>query len=177
MRYLIDGYNLIHAYPALKSIASTNIESARDSLVEMAAILLKPDVQVVVVFDGQGTTTDTSPALPGVDGLLTVFTARNLSADTWIERAVYRAKKRHLCTVITADGGIRDLCRGLGARVLTPEWMDSEIGRTRTGPTESRRPGTQGISAQELGDRLNTDAHDRLAALRKKLGNEDSSEK
>lgn len=177
MRYLIDGYNVIHAFPALKSIASTNIEAARDALIEKAAILVKPDVLVVVVFDGQGTTTDTAPALPGVDALVTVYTARNLSADTWIERAVYRTKKRHLCTVITADGGIRDLCRGLGARVLSPEWMDNEISRSRTGNAESRRPGTQGVSARELGDRLNADAHDRLSALRDKLGGEDSAKK
>ena len=175
MRYLIDGYNVIHALPALKTIASTDIESARDALIEQAAILLNPDTQVVIVFDGQGTTTDTAPALPGVDGLLTVYTAQNLSADTWIERAVYRTKKRHLCTVISADGGIRDLCRGMGARVVSPDWMENEIGRSRMGGAESRRPGTQGMSARELGDRLNADAHDRLSALRKKLGDEDGS--
>jgi len=165
LRYLIDAYNVIHACASLKAIAATNFESSRDALTEMAAALLKPDVQVVIVFDGQGATTDTSPALPGVDRMEVVFTAQNLSADTWIERTVHNANKRNLCTVITADGGIRDLCRGLGARVFTPGWFEEETGRARADTAHSRQSGTTGMS-RELGDRLDTESRDRLSKLR-----------
>jgi predicted RNA-binding protein with PIN domain len=174
MRYFIDGYNVIHACAPLIAIASTNIESARDALIEMSATLLKPGIQVLIVFDGQGATTDRSLALPGVDRLEAVYTAQNLSADTWIERAVYNAKKRNLCTVITADGGIRDLCRALGARVLTPEWFEAETGRSRTGGAHHSQSGTTGAS-RELGDRLNSESIDRLHQLRNKLGDADDS--
>lgn len=177
MRYLIDGYNLIHAHATLKAIADTNIESARDALTEMATALLKPGIQVIVVFDGQGMTTDTIPALPGIDHLQHVFTAQNLSADTWIERTVYNAKKRNLCTVITADGGIRDLCRGLGARVFSPEWFQAQTGQARADSAHSRQSATSNVS-RELGDRLNTQSRDRLAQLRDKLRNtKESKEK
>lgn len=174
MRYLIDGYNVIHACAPLVAIASTNIESARDALIEMAAALLKPGIHVVIVFDGQGATTDISPALPGVERLEAVYTATNLSADTWIERAVYNAKKRNTCTVITADGGIRDLCRALGGRVLTPQWFELETGRTHTGGAGPGQSGTTGVS-RELGDRLNTESRDRLNQLRDKLGDADDT--
>ncbi len=173
MRYLIDGYNVIHADPSLKAIVDTNIESARDAVIEMAALLLKPDVQVLVVFDGQGATTDIVPALTGIDNLLAVYTATNLSADTWIERTVYKASKRNLCTIITADGGIRDLCRGLGARVFTPDWLAGEIGKNRG---HGQTSGSGGVS-RELGDRIDAESFERLAEMREKLGEEDQPDK
>jgi len=161
---------VIHACNPLKAIAATNIESSRDKLMEMAAGLLKPDVHVVIVFDGQGMTTDTSPALTGVNHFDTVYTAQNLSADTWIERTVYNAKKKSLYTVITADGGIRDLCRGLGARVFTPEWFENETGQARADGAHNRQSGPSSPS-RELGDRLNSQSRDRLSQLREQLGN------
>ncbi len=173
MRYFIDGYNVIHASGRLKAIADTNIESARDAVIEIAALLLKPGVQVLVVFDGQGATTDIVPALSGIDNLLAVYTAKNLSADTWIERTVYKANRRNLCTIITADGGIRDLCRGLGARVFTPEWLEGETGKNQA---HNRLPGAAPTS-RELGDRIDTESFDRLAELRKKLGDQDESDR
>ena len=99
-----------------------------------------------------------------------VYTAQNLSADTWIERTVYNAKRRPLYTVITADGGIRDLCRGLGARVFTPDWLENETGQARANSAQNQKSGAAGPS-RELGDRLDRDSHDRLTQLRDQLGN------
>lgn len=164
---------MIHALPELAAVADTNIESARDALIEQAARLLEPGIRVSVVFDGQGPMTDIEPALPGVDGLDAVYTAHTLSADSWIERTVYRAKNRDLCTVITADGGIRDLCRGLGARVFTPDWFEGEAGRNRSGAAHGHRPGH---ATGELGEHLDPASQERLSQLRDKLGRQNDSE-
>lgn len=174
MRYLIDGYNVIHALAPLQAIAATNIESARDALVELTAVLVKPGDSVVIVFDGKGPMTNTEPALPGVDGFETVYTSQNVSADSWIERTVHRSKQRHYCTVITADGGIRDLCRGLGARVFSPDWLESHAARSRSGGANRYRP-TNVWS--EPGERFDTDSRDRLNAIRERLEKEGDVEK
>jgi uncharacterized protein len=168
VRYLLDGYNLIHACAPLARIASDDIESARDALAEMAASLLKPGVTVQLVFDGRGVVIDRAPAVPGLDRLEAIYTPEGITADTWIERAVYNAKQRNDCAVVTGDNGIRDLCRGLGARVYSPSWFEEET-------AEARQDSRQRIAriplsdAQELRNRLDTASQERLNALRRKL--------
>ena len=52
---LVDGYNMIGAWPHLSRLQVVNIQEARDRLIaELASYARVRQVQVIVVFDAQG---------------------------------------------------------------------------------------------------------------------------
>lgn len=83
---LVDGYNMIGAWPHLSRLQVVNIQEARDRLIaELASYARVRQVQVIVVFDAQ--------LVPGratrleQSGVQVVFTEENETADSYIERS------------------------------------------------------------------------------------------
>lgn len=109
MRYLIvDGYNIIGAWPELKVMRDDNLEEARDALIsqltEYAAV---SGDEVIVVFDawrvkdGRGSIID-NPYLQ------IIFTQEGVTADMAIERLVHGLPKYHHIYVATSDRLIQE---------------------------------------------------------------------
>lgn len=177
MIYLVDGYNVVHASPALRAIADVNFESARDALAEMAAAVMGPNDTVRIIFDGRGTKLESAPSFPGVHGLETVFAPAGTAADTVIERAVYRAVDRSVYIVVTADGGIRDLCRGLGAMVITPEAFEQKAREAAQAARNHAHNHLPGAPGRGLAQRLDEASQERLSALRDELARDEKDDK
>ena len=102
MRYLIvDGHSMIFAWRDLAAIHRTNMEAARDELINrMARYQDSGDERVVLVFDGRGGKTDSSmhPA-----GIQVVYSKAGQSADSVIERLAANYAGRHDIRVATSD--------------------------------------------------------------------------
>ncbi len=170
LTYYIDGYNLLHSSARLAKLAGADFEAARNGLVdEVARFCIATGEEVRLIFDGRGKRTGHVPATPGVSGLKVTFTPHDRTADAVIERAVYQASHRGRVVVVTGDRGIRDLCVGLGALVMSPEHFFSTahaVYQETSAPTLAQQ------SVQTMGcveDRLDEVARDRLAALRMRL--------
>jgi predicted RNA-binding protein with PIN domain len=118
---LVDGPNILHAWPELRALLRRDRDAARSQLVlRLAAIHDAEGVRVTLVFDGRG------PELiierPSHQETLTVlFTPSKLTADDVIEQLIARAADPSACEVATADQAERRTAEGLGAAVLTPE--------------------------------------------------------
>lgn len=85
---LVDGYNVIFAWPELKALAADNIDAARDSLIEtLSRFRSMVSAEVIAVFDAY--------RVKGRPGEMTdyqdirlVYTAEDQTADQYIERFV-----------------------------------------------------------------------------------------
>ena len=120
-RLVVDGYNILHAWPTLKRLASeASLEAARDKLVERLAVLgMITGETVTVVFDAHHSTA-MSNSEETVDGVRVVFTRRGHSADHAIERIAYQASEEgDVITVATSDRFQSDLVRGMGGAVIS----------------------------------------------------------
>ena len=100
---LVDGYNMIGAWPELAKYQQDNIQLARDLLLEQLSEYGKyRNIQIILVFDAQlvpGATTSFEQYEVQV-----VFTSEQETADAYIERLVktYIHPTRRV-TVATSD--------------------------------------------------------------------------
>jgi len=128
-RLIVDGYNVIHAWPSLKKLLSTaSLEAARDELIQRVSVLgMITGESVTVVFDAHHSTSRANSS-EMVEGVQVTFTRKGHSADHAIERLAYDASKsRDIITVATSDRFQRDLVRGMGGAVISALELERRV--------------------------------------------------
>jgi len=127
-RLIVDGYNVVHAWPGLKRLLGVSLEAARDALVErMSVYSLVTGTQVTVVFDAHRTAARNN-AEEEKDGVKVVFTRKGHSADHAIERIAYQAAEAgDMITVATSDRFQRDLVHGTGGAVISSTELERQV--------------------------------------------------
>jgi predicted RNA-binding protein with PIN domain len=128
-RVIVDGYNVVHAWPQLKRLlGDASLEAARDKLVERLSVFgMVVGADVTVVFDAHHSAARTnSEAL--VEGVHVIFTRKGHSADHVIERIAYDASQTgDVITVATSDRFQRDLVRGMGGAVISALELERRV--------------------------------------------------
>ncbi len=120
---LVDGANILHAWPELRRLLARDRGAARSQLVQaLCAVHDAEGWRVTVVFDGRG------PELqfeqPGVAATFAViYTPSSLTADDVIEQLVAKSAKTLECVVATGDGDERRTVEALGATVCPPDQL------------------------------------------------------
>jgi predicted RNA-binding protein with PIN domain len=126
-RVIVDGYNVVHAWPSLKRLMSeASLEAARDSLVERLSVLgYISGADVTVVFDSHKAAANSQET---VEGVHVMFTRRGHSADHAIERIAYDASQvGDVITVATSDRSQRDMVRGMGGAVISALELERRV--------------------------------------------------
>lgn len=129
MQLIVDGYNVVHAWPSLKRLlTNASLEAAREKLVERLSVLgMISGEDVTVVFDAHHSNA-MSNSEETVDGVRVVFTRKGHSADHSIERLAYKASEAgEIITVATSDRFQRDLVRGMGGAVITALELEKRV--------------------------------------------------
>lgn len=112
---LVDGYNMIGAWPELRKLAEDSLEDARDRLLEMLANYQGfAGKTVIVVFDAH--------QVPGLGsrfrhgGMEVIYTKEKETADEVIERlAGELAGRRSIVQAATSDSTEQHVVFGRGA--------------------------------------------------------------
>ncbi len=127
-RLIVDGYNVIHAWPSLKRLLDVSLEAARDNLVERLSVYgLVTGTDVTVVFDAHHSASRAN-AEELVEGVHVIFTRKGHSADHAIERIAYGAAGGgDAITVATSDRFQRDLVRGTGGAVISALELERRV--------------------------------------------------
>ena len=125
---IVDGYNVIHAWPQLKRLLDVSLEAARDKLVERLSVFgMVVGADVTVVFDAHHSTARTNSE-ELVEGVRVLFTRKGHSADHVIERIAYDASQSgDAITVATSDRFQRDLVRGMGGAVISALELERRV--------------------------------------------------
>jgi predicted RNA-binding protein with PIN domain len=132
---LVDGANILHAWPELRALLRRARTAAQARLVgELAAIHDGEGVRVTVVFDGSGAELElTCPG--GQQTFAVVRTPTGMTADDFIERWVGRAAAAETCWVATGDVGEGRTVAALGAQWISPEDLSAWVRRAGRGVT------------------------------------------
>jgi predicted RNA-binding protein with PIN domain len=128
-RVIVDGYNVIHAWPQLKRLmGDATLEAARDKLVERLSVFgMVGGLDVTVVFDAHHSAARTNSE-ELIEGVRVVFTRKGHSADHVIERIAYDASQSgDAITVATSDRFQRDLVRGMGGAVISALELERRV--------------------------------------------------
>ena len=106
-RLIVDGYNLIFAWPELKEIAGDSLETAREKLADsMINYCSFSGKEAVLVFDAYKVPGNTREKYDS-SGLHIAYTKENESADLYIERLADEIGRNENVRVVTSDSLIR----------------------------------------------------------------------
>jgi len=139
----VDGYNVILGWPPFKELSSTDLEGARDLLIDrLARYGANIQERVILVFDGK----DEYARLPAKSSeqcLDVVFTTEGFSADVYIQRALMRAADNRVQRiVVTGDGALAAASSTLGAIAIGPEMFLRHVDHAAR---ETVRPSTEPV--------------------------------
>jgi hypothetical protein len=151
MRYLIDGYNLLHATGDLvgRTGRPHGLENARLALLGRLIILHGDDVGcVTVVFDARNAPPGSEPQL-NYKGVHVLFALRE-EADDLIETLIRQESSPRQLTIVSDDHRLKDAARrGKCVSIGCLDYLE-QVGRPVKGPPAADgvvKP--QAISAEE----------------------------
>lgn len=128
---LVDGNNIVHAWPDLLALHRRRKESARDELIRrLEAYRDFSGERIVVVFDGRG---DVSREERRESGLQVFFSGSGQTADDLIERLSVRYADRFDLCVATDDRSEQDMVSAAGAEVLSSSGLRDRLEASERG--------------------------------------------
>ena len=167
--YLIDGYNVINAWPELVRLRG-NLDEARDVLVHILTEYgAFENYEMTIVFDAFFTE-DEEHELQITDRMRVIYTGAGETADSCIERLAYTAVRAgREVHVVTSDGAEQSVILGAGAyRITSPELRRSVKKAKKLMKTEYIGAHTQPLGRIEVHERLDRDTLARLEEMRRK---------
>lgn len=116
MEYLlVDGYNMIHAWPELQRLADSDMNAAREKLISMLASHAGyRKLMLVLVFDAY-LVKGNRGSEEEVSGIHVVYTKEAETADAYIERVTGEYRKEGTVRVATNDTLEQLIILGQGA--------------------------------------------------------------
>ena len=116
---LVDGYNIIHSWPALKELASTDLYNARIQLIDyMNNYQGFKNNLLILVFDAYKVK-ENPGKISKINNIYVVYTKESETADTYIERVTHDLSKKYNITVATSDGMEQLIILGNGANRIS----------------------------------------------------------
>jgi predicted RNA-binding protein with PIN domain len=167
-RLIVDGYNIIFAWPELAALKDVKLEDARELLVAILADYAAMTRQrVTVVFDSHRRS-DAEASEQLVSGVQVVYSGRKTTADHVIERLLFETKASDEVTVATSDGLQRDLALGRQIKTVSAATLkaqvDAVLSRRNQQIGDSR---AQSDIARRLEDRIDAQTRERLERMRR----------
>ena len=128
---LVDGYNIIFAWPELQPVARDNLDAARKMLLDILANYRAfRGGEIILVFDAYKVKGNPG-SLEKAEGVYVAYTKEAQTADAYIERATYDLARQHRVRVATSDGPEQLIILGHGALRLSALQLRQEIEQAR----------------------------------------------
>jgi len=122
---IIDGYNLIRQSASLSILDQQDIQSARETLIEILAAYKKMKRHpITVVFDG-ASAPQFSPNRDQQKGIKIVFSRTGESADAVIKTMARREREKAL--VVSSDRDVVDSAASQGAATISSPSFESKL--------------------------------------------------
>ena len=126
---LVDGYNVIYAWPELAEFAEDNMDAARIKLLEALSNYQGiRKCRIIVVFDAYRVAGHKEEIID-YHNIHMVYTREAQTADQYIEKFAHDNRSKYHITVATSDGLQQVIIRGAGSDLLSARELKDEIVR------------------------------------------------
>lgn len=127
---LVDGYNIIYAWPELKSLANHNMDAARTKLQDILCNYQGyKKCNVILVFDGYKVKGNPGSVIQ-YHNIHVIFTKEAETADQYIEKVAQEIGRQYDVKVATSDKLEQVIILGKGATRLSARDLEKEIQET-----------------------------------------------
>jgi predicted RNA-binding protein with PIN domain len=156
---IVDGYNLIHQMVAAEDKADLDLEAARERLIaQLSDYSGYMGYETVVVFDAYSRD-DPESRSERRGNIEVVFTAKDVTADSYIERFVHGMPRLVPVKVVTSDYAVQQVVLALGGeRVSSRELVEAMVASKGLLSRHQARSGQPEISriTEQLDDSVRT---------------------
>lgn len=127
---IVDGYNIIGAWPELQDLKEENLEHARVRLIEMLSVhAALSKRKVILVFDAYQVKHNNG-SRETIQGIEVIYTKENVTADMAIERLTAQIPKHQKVFVATSDRLQQETIWGKGAFRISAKELKRELDLT-----------------------------------------------
>ncbi len=124
---LVDGYNIIFSWKDLNDLAATNLDAARNKLLEsMCNYQAMKKCELIVVFDAYRVQNHATEFLD-YHNIHVVYTKEAETADTYIERFAHEHGRKHYVRVATSDHMEQVIIMGQGCHRVSASEFEQEV--------------------------------------------------
>lgn len=124
---LVDGYNIIYAWPELKEIADENMDGAKIKLLDLLSnYRWIRNCEIIVVFDAYRVEGHREEVMDYYS-IHVVYTREAQTADEYIEKFAYDNKRKYDITVATSDSLQQIIVQGEGCALLSARELKAEV--------------------------------------------------
>jgi ribosomal protection tetracycline resistance protein len=170
---LVDGYNIIFAWPELQVLAEDNMDAARMKLMDVLSNYQGiRQCKIIVVFDAYRVTGHVEEIIH-YHKIDMVFTREAQTADQYIERFAHSNQNKYKIVVATSDGLQQIIIRGAGSDLLSARELKEEIERANTRITQEYHE-KQEKSKNYMMDTLSPDARQQIEDMKQNMSDDKS---
>jgi len=128
---VVDGYNIIYAWPEFEKLTESGLEHARYKLVSILVNYSYLSGQkIFVVFDAHQVK-NSLERTETVDSVEVIYTQQGETADAFIESLVGRLINEGIVYVATSDWAEQGIIFGKGAFRLTPGELRVQVSKVK----------------------------------------------
>ncbi len=155
---IIDGHNVIHRLKRYRGLreddSKTDIEKLIADLVNISG---SGDLDITVVFDGRDTPTETE-----IGGIKVIYSGSVLSADSVIEKLVFKTSSERSVTICTSDYAQQKVVWREGTKRMTPRDLEEMIADS----SEETQKANEGKTRFRLDGRVSKSTRKKLEDIR-----------
>lgn len=163
---LVDGYNVIFAWPELAEIAKDDMDGARVKLLDaLSNYQGVKNFKIIVVFDAYLVEGHREEVID-YHNIHMVFTKEAQTADQYIEKFAHDNQKKYNMTVATSDGLQQIIIRGSGCNLISARELKVDVENA----VEKMRAIYNKINIKDrnyLSDSISDEAREKMEKLRK----------
>lgn len=152
---LVDGYNIIFAWPELKGLAEQNLDSARLALMDQLSNYQGiRGGKIIAVFDAYRLKEHPEEVI-NYHNIQVVYTKEAQTADQYIEKFAQANSSNYRITVATSDGLQQIIVRGAGCGLLSARDLKEEMeaaGKKQLEDFEGKQPGNRNYLMDSLSE-------------------------
>jgi len=161
---LVDGYNIIFAWPELKEMAEGDMDTAKTKLLDYLCNYQGiRKCEIIVVFDAYRVQGHIEEVID-YHNIHVVYTREAQTADQYIEKFTYDNKKKYDITVATSDGLQQIIVRGEGASLLSARELKIAIEETNE-KIKQEHLKAQEINRSYLGEALDKETKQQMKEM------------
>ena len=166
---IVDGYNIIGAWPELQALKEENLEYARARLIEILSAHAALSKRIVIlVFDAYQVKKN-SGSWEMIQGIEVIYTKENVTADMAIERLTAQIPKHQKVFVATSDRLQQETIWGKGAFRISAMELKREVEQAEKEHKPHYTP--QLYVSNRLEDRIDPEVRRKLEKISKNFQN------